>query len=280
MTSSPFSADAVGLCVSTLRVRPADIDRAIVEQTVRAAAEAGFPSLALQVNWVTCYGIEEMAHLLDDLGLTAGALEGSVAWAEGPDAANGDADRLLDVAAGIGATLLHAACIAPEGADLPEAVEGFAALCERAGAYDIDVSHEFIPWYAYPSLEADWALVSEAGAPNGGVCIDLMHWHRQPGGPDLEALAAIPPERITYVQLTDAPPTGTVASADEYMAECMSSRPIPGDGVVDVRTLLDALIATGADPYVAYQVCNPTLAGEGSATMAARLRANVATLLP
>jgi sugar phosphate isomerase/epimerase len=280
MASRPFAADAVGLCVSTLRVRPADIDRGIVEQTVRAAADAGFPSLALQVNWVTCYGIDEMRGLLDGLGLTAGVLEGSVAWSEGVEAANHDADQLLDVAAGIGATLLHAACIAPEGTPLPHAVEGFAALCERAAAYDIEVSHEFIPWYAFPSLESDWELVEASGAPNGGVCIDLMHWHRQPGGPDLEALKAIPPERISYVQLTDAPPTGTVASADEYMAECMSSRPVPGDGVVDVAGLLDALVATGADPYVAYQVCNPTLAGEGSDTMAARLRANVATLLP
>jgi sugar phosphate isomerase/epimerase len=280
MTSSPFSADAVGLCVSTLRVVPYTTDPEVIEQTVRVAAAAGFPSLALQVNWVTGYGVDAMRALLDELGLTAGVLEGSVTWAEGPEAANRDADQLLDVAAGIGAGLLHAACIAPEGTPLPHAVEGFAALCERARAYDVDVSHEFIPWYAYPSLEADWQLVRESGAPNGGVCIDLMHWHRQPGGPDLEALGAIPPERITYVQLTDAPSTGTVSSADEYMAECMSSRPIPGDGVVDVRTLLDALIATGADPYVAYQVCNPTLAAEGSATMAARLRANVATLLP
>ena len=279
MATTPFSADAVGLCVSTLRVRPAAIDRDIVEQTVRAAAAAGFPSLALQVNWVTTYGIDEMRALLDGLGMTAGVLEGSVTWSDGADAANRDADQLLHVAAGIGAPLLHAACIAPEGTPLPRAVEGFATLCDRADAYDIDVSHEFIPWYAYPSLEADLELVREAGAPNGGVCIDLMHWHRQPGGPDLAALKEIPPERITYVQLTDAPPTGTVASADEYMAECMSSRPIPGDGVVDVAGLLEALVATGADPYVAYQVCNPTLAAEGSAVMAARLRANVHQIL-
>jgi sugar phosphate isomerase/epimerase len=277
MTSSTFDADAVGICVSTLHVDPSRFVAADVERLTRVAAAAGFPSLALQVHWVTTYGIDATRALLDECGLTAGALEGAMSWPAGPEAASDDADQLLDVASAVGADVLHAACMAHELDSVTRAVDGFAALCERARAYDIKVSIEFIPWYGIPDLDTAWQIVRESGASNGGLCIDLMHWHRQPGGPDYDRLRDIPSEHIVYVQLTDAPPMGA-EGPDAYLAECMTARSIPGDGIIDVDGMLHALVATGADPFVAYQVCNSELAGAGAEVMAARLRANASTL--
>jgi sugar phosphate isomerase/epimerase len=54
---------------------------------------------------------------------------------------------------------------------------------------------------------------------------------------------------------------------------------VPGDGVVDMAGMLDALQSTGADPLVVYQVCNPALAATGGEAMAAALRANAAAIL-
>jgi sugar phosphate isomerase/epimerase len=279
MTSAHrFRADDVGICVSTLHVDPHGFVPADVERFTRIAAEAGFPSLAYQIHWVLGLGPTSTRALLDDLGITAGALEGSMRWVDGPDAAAADAAQLLDVAAEIGATTLHAACMATAIVDRARAVDGFAALCERSEPYGIRLGLEFIPYYGVPDLAAAWGIVRDAGGPNGGVCIDLMHWHRQPGGPDYDELRAIPAEHITYVQLTDAGP-GASEGPEAYMAECLSSRPVPGDGVVDVAGMLDALQSTGADPLVVYQVCNPALAATGGEAMAAALRANAAAIL-
>jgi sugar phosphate isomerase/epimerase len=269
----------VGICVSTLHVDPHAFVPADVERFTRIAAEAGFPSLAYQIHWVMGLGVGSTRALLDDLGITAGALEGSMQWVQGPEAAIADAERLLDVAAGIGANVLHAACMTTELDDRARAVDGFAALCERAAPYGIALGLEFIPWYGVPDLGTAWGIVRDSGAANGGVCVDLMHWHRQPGGPDFDELRAIPAEHITYVQLTDAGP-GITEGPDAYMAECLSSRPVPGAGVVDIAGMLDALRSTGAAPYVVYQVCNPGLAAGGGEPMAAALHANAAAILP
>jgi sugar phosphate isomerase/epimerase len=174
--------------------------------------------------------------------------------------------------------VLHAACLSPKLDSLSRAVDGFATLCERARAHRVKVSIEFIPWYGIPDLDTAWRIVRESGASNGGICIDLMHWERQPGGPNLALLRTIPGERISYVQLTDAPAATVLESADAYMAECLTARPLPGDGVVDVGAVIESLAATGADPYFAFQVCNPKLAEEGAGVMAARLRANASAL--
>jgi sugar phosphate isomerase/epimerase len=277
--ASKFDADSVGICVSTLHPDPHSFVRGDVERLSRAAARAGFPSLALQIHWVTTYGVSETRSLLNETGLTAGALEGAMNWASGLTGADEDAARLLDVAAAIGAPVLHAACMAPQLDSVARAVDGFAALCERARACNVKVSIEFIPWYAIPDLDTAWRIVREAAADNGGICLDLMHWACQPGGADTDRLRKIPGSHISYVQLTDSP-RSVARSADDYLAECMESRPMPGAGVVKVAKMLEAVAATGADPYFAYQVCNPQLARTGADSMAAQLRANAAILFP
>jgi sugar phosphate isomerase/epimerase len=272
-----FAADQVGICVSTLHVTPSQFVAEDVERLSRVAADAGFASLALQSYWVTRYGVDETRRMLDDAGLVAGALEGAIRWADGPEAATLDADELLDMTATIGARVLHGTSMAFELDSVSRAVDGFATLCERAEPYGIEVTVEPIPFQAIPDVAAAWEIVRESGAGNGGICIDLMHWQRQVGGPDLDEVRAIPGQYINYVQLSDD--TGRpVSSAEEYMVECLTVRPVPGEGIIDVASMLSALADTGCDPFVAYQVCNTAMATAGADEMAARLRANAEQL--
>ena len=274
MTATKLRADDVGVCVSTLHVTPHQFDTADIERCVTAAGAAGLPSLVFQVHWASTYGGEALRGLLDDQGLTAGALESAMGWVEGPDAASRDADQLLDLASALGAHLLHAAALG-SALDLPRAADGFATLCERASAHDLDVALEFIPYYSVPDLRTAWDVVRESGASNGGICLDFMHFERQPGGPDYDLLRELPGERITYVQPTDAPPE-LVEDPEGYMTQCVTERPLPGDGVIDIDRMARAIEATGADPVLAFQVCNPALAAKGPAVMAAKLRARAA----
>ena len=134
------------------------------------------------------------------------------------------------------------------------------------------LSIEHIPWYAIPDIDTAWEIVQESGATNGGICVDLMHWQRQRGGPDFDRLRHIPGEHINYVQLTDD--TGRpVSSAEEYMVECLTVRPVPGRRHHRPGRHARHAGRAGGDPYVAYQVCNTEMASAGASAMAARLLA-------
>ena len=136
--------------------------------------------------------------------------------------------------------------------------------------HGVRVAIEFLPWSAVPDLATAWQLVQESGAANGGIVIDMLHWQRQPGGPNLELLRQIPGDRIPYVQVCDAAPgpSGT----HDYLAEALTARPAPGQGCVDIAALLGVLAEIDADPYFALEVFNPELAARGPSAMAAELR--------
>ena len=101
--------------------------------------------------------------------------------------------------------------------------------------------------------------------------VDSWHWHRQEGGPEAnaEVLAGIPGEAITVFQLCDANPD----PQEDPMAECMSSRPLPGQGVVDHEGLFSLFREIGADPVVVPEVFNTELVETGMKSMAAEIAA-------
>jgi sugar phosphate isomerase/epimerase len=224
------------------------------------------------------YGLDKARVRFDDAGLTVRAVEAVTEWGAGPEVAVKEVEKHLDVASELGADILQAAILDPS-LDFPRAVDGFAAVCERAAAQSVRVSIEFVPWFGVPDLATAWRIVQESGATNGGICLDMLHWERQPGGPNLELLREIPGERIPYVQLCDAAPTAP-RSGDEYMTAALSARPLAGEGVVDIPAVLETLVAIGADPYFAFETFNTELARSGPEAMARRLRENAHTVFP
>jgi sugar phosphate isomerase/epimerase len=264
----PFSADTVGMCPATLLPEPMSCDVAGLREIARASAGAGFPTLSLWSFYATGNGVDTTRKVFDDAGITVRAVEAATSWTEGPEPAVADADQQLDVAAAFGADVLLACTLAPT-MDAVRATEGFAALCERASAHGVRVAVEFLPWSAVPDLATTWRLLQESGATNGGIVIDMMHWQRQPGGPNLELLREIPGERVHYVQVCDAAPE---PSGTDYMTEALTARAVPGEGCVDIETLLGTLAAIDAHPYFALEVFNAELAARGASAMAAELR--------
>lgn len=268
--ATPPESSAIGLCPATLRPDPMQCDAAGLRDLAQSAADAAFASLSLWSFYATGNGIDATRAVFDDAGVAVRAVEAATQWTEGPDAAVADAEQQLEVATAFGADLLLACTLAPS-MDVTRATEGFAALCERAAADDVRVAVEFLPWSAVPDLATTWRLVHGSGAANAGIVVDMLHWQRQPGGPDPELLRRIPGERIHYVQVCDAAP-GPSGTAD-YLEEAMSARRLPGAGCVDIHSLVGVLDATGADPYYALEVFNAELAEQGAPVMAAALRA-------
>jgi sugar phosphate isomerase/epimerase len=159
---------------------------------------------------------------------------------------------------------------------MDRASEGFATLCGLAAERDLRVCIEFFRSAAIANLATAWRIVSEAGAPNGGILVDMMHWQRQPGGPDLALLERLPGERIHVVQVCDT--TAEPIAGGDYMTEALSARVLPGEGVVDARALFDVLSKIGADPFFAFEVFSADLAAAGPEAMARTVRQTAASL--
>jgi sugar phosphate isomerase/epimerase len=269
VSSVPFVSDAMGMCPATLLPDPMSCDAAGLRDIAQASAGAGFPTFSLWSFYATGNGVDATRTVIDDAGITVRAVEAATQWPDGPRPAVADADQQLEVAAAFGADLLLACTMAPT-MDAGRATEGFAALCERAAAQDARVAIEFLPWSAVPDLASAWTLVRESGATNAGIVIDLLHWQRQPGGPNLKLLRQIPGERVHYVQVCDAAPRPS--GTGDLLVEALTARRLPGQGAVDIAALMSTLASIDADPYFALEVFNTELAGRGAAAMAAELR--------
>jgi sugar phosphate isomerase/epimerase len=267
----PLRSDTIGVCPAILVPDPLTPRDESFEGALRAAVAAGFDAFSLWSFWPTAYGIERARDLLDSLGATVPAVEAATQWARGPKPATAEAAGLVTVATQLGSHTIAACCLEPDVESFGDAVAGFRALCDAAGVHDMRVCIEFLPCTGMPDLATAWRVVEESGAANGGILLDMMHWHRQSGGPDVALLERIPGDRIHYVQVCDT--VTAEAEPGAYMEEAMGDRRLPGDGDVDIARLLSTLERIDADPWFAYEVFNQQLAGEGAEAMASRLAA-------
>ncbi len=116
----------------------------------------------------------------------------------------------------------------------------FAALCDAAARFGIDVSIEFCAYTQVSTLAAAQRLVVAAARPNARILVDMLHLARSGGTP--QQLAALDPALLTYCQLADArgPRPATDAALRD---EARGGRYLPGDGELPLADLVAALPA-------------------------------------
>jgi sugar phosphate isomerase/epimerase len=239
------------LCSGTLRTGITFRER------LAAARDGGFTGLSL---WGRDYqaardeGLSDpdVRLLLADHGLSVAELDPAWWWLPGasdihiPPEHDGERifrfgeRELFGVADAVGARSLNAVDVFGGAWSLEEAAAAFAGLCDRAAEHGLVVHLEFLPWSRIPDLATAWRVVNAADRPNGGLTVDAWHYFRS--GPDGELLRSIPGASILGVQLCDAP---AVAEADPLQAT-LHERLLPGDGELDLHTLLADLRAAGA----------------------------------
>ncbi len=272
-TSSSRYGAPVGMCLETLLADRSTNSPADFARVAEAAATAGFRSVAIWAGRIAQLGIHDARRILDDAGVEVKLAELVTHWADGPEAAINGFEDQLDTVEAMGAKKVLAVAQQTE-MDLGRAVEGFAALCERAARREVQVAVEFVPNRALCDLATAWQVVRRSGAANGGIDLDMKHWQNQPNGPDLDLLRTIPGHHVHYVQVCDAYPPDS--AAPQYLPGRVQDRPLPGDGVVDIRGILEALSDIGADPFFAAEVFSASMAARGPESMAARIREAVA----
>lgn len=146
--------------------------------------------------------------------------------------------RLLPIAAALGAQTVSASELFGVAASVPEIARHFRELCLAAADYGLRVALEFVPTGAVPSLAEAWEVAERADCENGGLMVDSWHFYRS--GSSVDLLARIPGERIFSVQLSDAP-----ATPEADLTAGMTNRLLPGTGAIDWRAFMRALAATG-----------------------------------
>lgn len=256
---------------------------------IRAASRAGFRGLSV---WPRDYAAARAAglsdadlrSLLDDCGIAIAELDGAWSWLPGAERSVPAAedpvgffrtreDDLYRIADAIGGRSLNA--IDAFGGDfgLDEAAESFAALCDRAARHGLRVHLEFLPWTRVPDVGTAWEIARRAERPNAGILVDSWHFFR--GNPDWDALARVPGERVTGVQLADAP---SRPGADR-IAETLHERLLPGEGALDLPRLVAALREIGADAPLGVEVFSDALHAISPDEVARRARGAIGRVL-
>jgi len=229
-------------------------------------AAAGFSALSLMPGDVwTLEGDgmseQDIASRISDAGLRVAEMDCAANWM--PHQQNqGDggelslllrgltAQRVIETAARIGAPSVVAVDLGDTPPSLDEAATAFAALCDLAAEHGIRVHIEFLPVGGIRTLSEAWAIVREAGRPNGGLTIDAWHFFRS--GSTLSELAEIPGDRIHTVQLCDGP---NQPMADLW-TELMTARLLPGEGAFDLVGLLRTLDHIGSAAPIGVEIFN------------------------
>lgn len=171
-------------------------------------------------------------------------------------------DRVIEVAARVGARSVAVVEIFGITPHIDEAAEAFAALCDKAAAYDLKVHLEFAPFGGIPDLLSAHQIITACGRPNAGLTVDS--WHLFRSGGTLAQLAQIPAEHIHTVQINDA----TGEAWPDVMAETMAARLLPGTGDFDIVGLLQTLEDIGSTAPIEVEVFHLDQANQNLSTIA------------
>jgi len=203
---------------------------------VSAAAAAGYDCVGLRLIGVAGqvlprFSLSELEQRLADTGLKVLDVEifrieaGTNVLAFEPT---------LAAAQRLGATeiLVH-------GADPDEArlVESFSRLCDLAALHQLNASLEPMPWVDVSTVRKARRVVEQCGRKNAAVLVDAIHFYRADNR--LDDLKGAP---LRYMQFCDAHP-GRPAEMEEVIRQARGDRLFPGEGALDLRSLLRALPA-------------------------------------
>lgn len=234
----------------------------------------GFSVTPLDVEWAAGEGIgtRELGDRIRDAGFVI-AMDPLVNWYGGtphPGSRFGrfTPDDVLRMSAELGVSDVNMIGQPTHEASLDLLATSFAAVCDRAAEFGARAMLEFTPITAIANLADGWDVVRTADRPNGGLLFDTWHFSR--GDADLDLLARIPGDRIHHVQVADAR-----AERLPDVRQDTQHRALPGDGVLDLVTILRVLHAIGGLGWVGPEVFSPDLMAMPTADAAALADARV-----
>ena len=177
----------------------------------------------------------------------------------------------LETGARLGATQ---ALVAGNDPDPARLADRFAALCDLSAPLGLSMNVEPMPWTEVKNVAQGLHLLESAGRHNAGLLVDPIHFDRAGNVPT--DVAAIPPARLRYMQICDAP-AERPGDTETLIFHARNERLMPGDGALDLPGILRAM---PGDIPIAVEVPMRTLAQTvGAVERAKRIRAKTEALL-
>ena len=151
---------------------------------------------------------------------------------------------------------------------MPATRDALELARDRADRLGIRIAFEFLGFGDCPINTPEIATETVDGIDGIDLVLDSCHWHASGSQP----LDAFPVERLALVHLNDAPDKPPREIEDE-------DRVLPGEGVIQLKTLLAALKARGYTGPWSLETFNPGYWKQDPEDIARRGHAAIATLL-
>ena len=225
---------------------------------LESIATAGFDGVEIFENDLLTFpgSPADVRRMADDLGLAITLYQPFRDFEAMPDASRARsldrAERKFDVMEQLGTDLvLVCSNIQPAAiGDDARAAADLAEMAERAARRGLRVGYEALAWGRHVRRWGHaWDIVRRAAHPALGLIVDSFHTLAI--GDDPSGIAAVPGDRLFFVQLADAP----VLSMDA-LSWSRHHRTFPGQGGLDVAGFLRAVAASGYGGPLSLEVFN------------------------
>jgi 4-hydroxyphenylpyruvate dioxygenase len=229
-----------------------------LEDKLAAAAKAGFDAIELFEADLLGSPLSpaEVRRRDEDLGLAIDLYQPlRDVEAVGPErfAANlRRAEHKLDVMEALGApAMLVCSNVSADAIDDDAlAAAQLRELAARAARRGLRIAYEALAWGTHVSeYDHAWRIVEAADHPALGTCLDSFHVLSR--GTDLGAIAAIPGEKLFFLQLADAPHL-----VMDLLQWSRHYRCFPGQGGFDLRDFTARVLDTGYAGPLSLEVFN------------------------
>ncbi len=229
-----------------------------LQEKLQAIAAAGFKAIEIFEHDLIAFpgSPSDIRQICADLGLTIVTCQPFRDFEGMPDARRqrtfDRAERKFDLLQELGCDLLFVC-----SSTSPEALGGierlaadFAELGDRAARRGMHVGYEALAWgkHIYDYRDA-WEIVRRANHSHVGTVLDTFHI--QSRDLHLSVISTIPKDKISLVQIADAPRLQM-----DYLSWSRHWRCLPGQGDFDLAGFMAALDSTGYDGYLSLEIFN------------------------
>jgi sugar phosphate isomerase/epimerase len=213
---------------------------------VEAVARAGFKGMGIWhsdlAHILERRSLKEMKQILDDNGMKYLELEFLGDWfTDGAEKKESDVRKkmLMTAAEVLGARHIKVGDFFKKKTPMPRLIESFAALCAEAAQHGTRIVFELMPFAMIDTLQDSLAMVSGAGAKNGGIAFDL--WHIVKLRIPYEEVARVPAQYLLSVEIND----GTFEAPWSLHEDTINHRRFCGEGEFDVKGFVACLLKAG-----------------------------------
>jgi 4-hydroxyphenylpyruvate dioxygenase len=229
-----------------------------LEEKLAAAARAGFDGVELFEPDLLGSRLRpaEVRHRAEDLGLEIDLYQPLRDFeGVGPERLARNlhrAEHKLAVMEELGAPTMLVCSNVSEAAidDDALAAAQLRELAERAGRRGLRIAYEALAWGTHvDDYEHAWRIVEAADHPALGTCLDSFHVLSR--GSDLGGIAAIPADKLFFLQLADAP-----YLVMDVLQWSRHYRCFPGQGGFDLRDFTARVLDAGYGGPLSLEVFN------------------------